>query len=282
MSCEPNALGHTADEATPPLTRLCCFSTEHALTLASLPIPPDRTQVLPSLAARLGPAALLKAVGVLGLAWLAMWRLTLARLAAAGSGGGMPLHSQGLQQGHGHDDGGGRKGRPVATPWRAMLTHPAVWAIVVNNYTFHYAFYVVMNWLPTYFDKVGGGWGGARGWGGVPWRVSGALVAHPHPALPSIGGAPPPHTHTRPPPPQSSLPTTPSHLPHHPQHSPTPPPTCPPPTALPHTNPATMQGWDLRACTCAACAPVPLLCCGPTSPVLWPCLTMCGPRVSRV
>ena len=24
----------------------------------------------------------------------------------------------------------------------------------VNNFTFHYAFYVVMNWLPTYFDKV--------------------------------------------------------------------------------------------------------------------------------
>ena len=35
-----------------------------------------------------------------------------------------------------------------------MLTHPAVWAIVVNNFTFHYTFYVVMNWLPTYFDKV--------------------------------------------------------------------------------------------------------------------------------
>ena len=24
----------------------------------------------------------------------------------------------------------------------------------MNNFTFHYAFYVVMNWLPTYFDKV--------------------------------------------------------------------------------------------------------------------------------
>ena len=27
-------------------------------------------------------------------------------------------------------------------------------AAQVNNFTFHYAFYVVMNWLPTYFDKV--------------------------------------------------------------------------------------------------------------------------------
>ena len=24
----------------------------------------------------------------------------------------------------------------------------------MNNFTFHYAFYVVMNWLPTYFDAV--------------------------------------------------------------------------------------------------------------------------------
>ena len=27
-------------------------------------------------------------------------------------------------------------------------------AVQVNNFTFHYAFYVVMNWLPTYFDTV--------------------------------------------------------------------------------------------------------------------------------
>jgi cyanate permease len=42
-----------------------------------------------------------------------------------------------------------------------MLAHPAVWAIVVNNFTFHYAFYVVMNWLPTYFDKARGAAAGA-------------------------------------------------------------------------------------------------------------------------
>ena len=30
----------------------------------------------------------------------------------------------------------------------------AVWAIVINNFTFHYAFYILMNWMPTYYDKV--------------------------------------------------------------------------------------------------------------------------------
>lgn len=29
-----------------------------------------------------------------------------------------------------------------------------MWAIVISNWSFHYAFYVVMNWLPTYFEQV--------------------------------------------------------------------------------------------------------------------------------
>ena len=44
---------------------------------------------------------------------------------------------------------GGRKRTPVE-----FLKHRSVQAIVVNNFTFHYAFYIVMNWLPSYFDSV--------------------------------------------------------------------------------------------------------------------------------
>lgn len=40
-------------------------------------------------------------------------------------------------------------------PWRRLLSSAAVWAIVVNNFAFHYAFYLVMNWLPTYFNRCG-------------------------------------------------------------------------------------------------------------------------------
>ncbi|GBG61257.1 hypothetical protein CBR_g19789 [Chara braunii] len=39
-------------------------------------------------------------------------------------------------------------------PWSKMLWSLPVWAIVVNNFTFHYVLYVLMNWLPTYFDQV--------------------------------------------------------------------------------------------------------------------------------
>ena len=28
-----------------------------------------------------------------------------------------------------------------------------VWAIVANDFTFHYALYVLMNWLPTHFEQ---------------------------------------------------------------------------------------------------------------------------------
>ncbi|KAI0497539.1 hypothetical protein KFK09_020770 [Dendrobium nobile] len=37
-------------------------------------------------------------------------------------------------------------------PWRKIIFSLPVWAIVVNNFTFHYALYVLMNWLPTYFE----------------------------------------------------------------------------------------------------------------------------------
>lgn len=40
-----------------------------------------------------------------------------------------------------------------AALWVSLLRSSAVWAIVVNNFAFHYAFYLVMNWLPTYFNR---------------------------------------------------------------------------------------------------------------------------------
>ena len=39
-------------------------------------------------------------------------------------------------------------------PWIPMLLSGPVWAIIFNNFTFHYALYVLMNWLPTFFDQA--------------------------------------------------------------------------------------------------------------------------------
>lgn len=41
----------------------------------------------------------------------------------------------------------------ISIPWKSIMLSWSVWAIVVNNFTFHYALYVLMNWLPTYFEK---------------------------------------------------------------------------------------------------------------------------------
>ena len=38
-------------------------------------------------------------------------------------------------------------------PWGGMMVSGAVWALMINNFTFHYALYVLMNWLPTYFEQ---------------------------------------------------------------------------------------------------------------------------------
>mmetsp|Transcript_1443 Transcript_1443/g.4290 ORF Transcript_1443/g.4290 Transcript_1443/m.4290 type:complete len:472 (+) Transcript_1443:170-1585(+) len=105
-------------------------------------------QWLPGVATRHGAAAITRLNGCLGLAWLLLWMWASRLLPATSSG--MPVAA-----------GAGaapysrlQKTRGAATPWGRMMRHPAVWAIVVNNFTFHYAFYVVMNWLPTYFDSV--------------------------------------------------------------------------------------------------------------------------------
>ena len=51
-----------------------------------------------------------------------------------------------------------------------MLRHPAVLAIIVNNFAFHYAFYVAMNWLPTYFEALlGRSLASMGGWTAVPY-----------------------------------------------------------------------------------------------------------------
>ena len=223
---------------------------------------------LPPLAAAIGPAALPRAVGCLGLAWLALWlafgrdvphREALIPLTASDAKGHYPSGNGAGADNGGDDDGGGRQlllalrsadslnggdalrargalqqqnsqasprhaprhsggastaargsqqqphqhaarraagaaARAPPAPWRRMLRSPAVWAIVANNFAFHYAFYVVLNWLPTYFGAVlgedladlgavralpylamfatsnAGGWAGdwlagARGWG---------------------------------------------------------------------------------------------------------------------
>ncbi|KAL6757466.1 major facilitator superfamily domain-containing protein [Haematococcus lacustris] len=104
---------------------------------------------LPSVAAAFGAASLLKVVGGLGLGWLLMWLVVGREIPHRETV--IPLSSHDGPSKGGSSQG---KGRPGPTPWGRMLSSPALWAIITNNFCFHYAFYVIMNWMPTYFNSV--------------------------------------------------------------------------------------------------------------------------------
>ncbi|KAL2532715.1 putative anion transporter 5 [Abeliophyllum distichum] len=51
-------------------------------------------------------------------------------------------------------ENGGHSIRTPKIPCKKIIFSLPVWAIVVNNFTFHYALYMLTNWLPTYFELV--------------------------------------------------------------------------------------------------------------------------------
>jgi hypothetical protein len=40
-------------------------------------------------------------------------------------------------------------------PWSQLLRCVPIWALIANNFTFHYAFFILMSWLPTLYDALG-------------------------------------------------------------------------------------------------------------------------------
>ncbi|XP_057799996.1 probable anion transporter 5 [Salvia miltiorrhiza] len=105
------------------------------------------TLVLPGLVKSRGPQSVFVTEAALGLIWSLLWfayatdppRSDHPKAAAAGFGEPSSLPSTNLV-------GSNR------IPWRKIMVSLPIWAIVVNNFTFHYALYVLMNWLPTYFE----------------------------------------------------------------------------------------------------------------------------------
>ncbi|MEH6408883.1 MAG: ACS family MFS transporter [Hyphomonas sp.] len=42
------------------------------------------------------------------------------------------------------------------TPWKLILTAPAVWALIINHFCSNWSFYILLAWLPSYFKQVQG------------------------------------------------------------------------------------------------------------------------------
>jgi MFS transporter, ACS family, solute carrier family 17 (sodium-dependent inorganic phosphate cotransporter), other len=108
-------------------------------------------QFLPGLGRSFGdPSVIFRADALLGLTWLVLW---------AGLGEDVkhraaliPITSSSELSKQEAADSARKQMGP--TPVGSIMRHPAVWAIVVNNFAFHYTFYVVMNWMPTYFQSL--------------------------------------------------------------------------------------------------------------------------------
>ncbi|XP_039117075.1 probable anion transporter 6 [Dioscorea cayenensis subsp. rotundata] len=121
--------------------------------------------LLPSLVKFNGPRSVFLVEAALGAFWSVLWykyasdppRSDHPKAAAAGFGDTyLPVSSvfkdsKGVVQKIKAQNGVSSVHAPKI-PWKKIVFSLPIWAIVVNNFTFHYALYVLMNWLPTYFE----------------------------------------------------------------------------------------------------------------------------------
>lgn len=107
------------------------------------------TLLLPSIVKFRGPQSVFVTEAALGGMWSLLWfrfasdppRSDHPKAAAAGFGESSLLPTGVVDS-----------NRSPRIPWKKIMLSLPIWAIVVNNFTFHYALYVLMNWLPTYFE----------------------------------------------------------------------------------------------------------------------------------
>lgn len=113
--------------------------------------------ILPSLVRLKGPQSVFLVEAALGIMWSLLWlkyasdppRSEHPKATAAGFGESL-LPVKGSQKAK--VENGVHSIRTQQIPWKRIIFSLPVWAIVANNFTFHYALYVLMNWLPTYFE----------------------------------------------------------------------------------------------------------------------------------
>lgn len=116
--------------------------------------------VLPTLVRLKGPQSVFLVEAALGVMWSLLWLMYASdpprsehpKATAAGFGESL-LPIKGNQKAKvAKVENGAHSVRTPKIPWKRIIFSLPVWAIVANNFTFHYALYVLMNWLPTYFE----------------------------------------------------------------------------------------------------------------------------------
>lgn len=62
-------------------------------------------------------------------------------------------------------------------PWRALFSHPAVWALIINHFCANWTLYMLLAWLPSYFHKTQGlGIASASLYSAAPWLTMVVMI----------------------------------------------------------------------------------------------------------
>lgn len=126
--------------------------------------------VAPLLMQKFGIAGPFYVFGSVGLVWALIWtrmatsyprnnkRVSKKELKFIESGGAIVVadssSSSPSEISNNNDGDDGKRRKKMKTPWRMLLSHPATWACVVANFVNNFGFFILLAWMPKYFNDV--------------------------------------------------------------------------------------------------------------------------------
>ena len=131
--------------------------------------------VAPLLMSRFGIAGPFYVFGAIGVAWAAVWnaratsypraneRVGEEELKFIEDGGAIVDHLRSSSSESSSSSSGKEIDDEVVvvtevekktTPWKMLLSHPATWACVVANFVNNFGFFILLAWMPKYFNDV--------------------------------------------------------------------------------------------------------------------------------
>jgi ACS family sodium-dependent inorganic phosphate cotransporter len=103
----------------------------------------------PAMIAALGWPSVFHIFGGLGVAWYLAWRGRAASSPAEDAG----ISAAELAYVTANTAAGASKARSI--PWRALLSRKEVWAIIVCHFCHNWGTFILLTWMPTYYNQVG-------------------------------------------------------------------------------------------------------------------------------
>lgn len=101
----------------------------------------------PFLISKFGWPSVFYGFGSLGSIWFALWQLK-----ARSSPSEDPEVSEDEKR---HILGGNTIKEPVSSiPWKLILSKPAVWALIVSHFCHNWGTFILLTWMPTYYNQV--------------------------------------------------------------------------------------------------------------------------------